>query len=92
MYQSLVPSRDAHGPGWPAGQAVPGRAGPGWPFKARGANGPKTGRKEFQDENKLNMKTKISEKLSKNILFLKISKILSRASPSKPCFIKYILN
>ena len=50
------------------GRAGP-RAGPGWPFKAHGPNGPKTGRKAFQDENKLHMKTKISVKIIQKYTF-----------------------
>ena len=69
-------------------RAWPGRAGPGRSFKARGPNVPKTGRKVFQDDNKLHMKNQnFCKNYPKMYIFLKkIFKKFSVASPPKPAF------
>ena len=70
------------------------RAGPGWPFTARGPNGPKTGRKAFQDENKLHMKNQnFCKNHPKIYFFLKKSfkKFFEGFALETP-FINYIRN
>ena len=58
-------------------------AGPGRPFKARGPKWPKTGRKAFQDENKSNLKTKISVQIIQ-INYPYISKYIYRVRGLRP--------